>query len=430
MIETALKAVKDLERRGASEAEGYIQNSTEWVISVREGIWNRRKKKDICIGLRTVIEKKKGFAAGTLPMCPLEDIEKASLLLSRNAVPDPSWSHLPYPKPVIAPEGIFDRNLAEISEGELMDVVETLVSAPGEKCYADCTLITRLDKTAIANTHGVEGFYEDTGIDITFSCGYGRRKATSEWHSRKLDKNVEKLATRTAEELLKMKESSRIGRTFTGEAILLPEALEYTLMACAKWAVQGENFHSRKSQFTQKGEEVLSRELTITDDGLRPEGVRSAPFDGEGNPMQRTELIRKGIFLNVLHSEYTANKYGAVSTGNAIRTATREPYIDYTNLIVKPGKHSLDSLVENVGKGILLKDFTGDVDPSSGYFNGRGEGFYIENGEIQFYCRNLHVQGNGFELLREVELVGREEECTREGVYAVPLLTSKIMVVS
>jgi len=430
MIETAVQAVKDLEEMGASEAESYIQNSIERVISVRGGIWNRRKKKDICIGLRTFVGNQKGFAAGTLPMCSLEEIEKASLVLSRCTAPDPSWEHLPHSKPVTEPEGIYDRKIATMSEEDFMDEVQMMVDTAGVlSCFADCTVISRVEDVAIANTHGVEGFYQGTKVDITFSCKKGEGEATSGWHSRNLDINLENLAAKTAERALKMKNISKIDHTFTGEAVILPEALEYTLLACVKWAVHGENFYSKRSRFAQTGEEVASHVLTITDDGLLSRGVRSAPFDGEGNPMQKTDIIEKGIFVHVLHSEYSANKYGETSTGNAYRSATREPYIDSTNFIVKPGGYSLDRLIQQVDKGVLIRDFSGDIDPSSGYFNGRGEGSSIRNGEIQFHVKNLHVQGNAFESLKNVQLVGKDQECSHDGMYAVPVLTSGVMVI-
>ena len=116
MLDTAVRAVKDLERMGASEAESYIQDSREVIISKKGETWSKRKKKDTCIGLRTLINKKKGFAAGTFPICPLEEIEKASFVLSNNAVADPSWEHLPLPKPCVRPEGIYDEGAASMSE--------------------------------------------------------------------------------------------------------------------------------------------------------------------------------------------------------------------------------------------------------------------------------------------------------------------------
>lgn len=428
-MDVAVKAVKDLEKMGASEAESYVQNSTESIISVTGGTWSKRKKKDISIGLRTIMGKQKGFAAGTLPMCSLEEIEKASFTLCRNTAPDPSWKHLAYAKPGSAPEGIYDKKLAEMGEEEKMDLVQTMVDAAHTVgVSADCYMMFREDCIQLANSHGIDGCYNSTKMDITFSCRHRENETTLEWHSRGLP-DGETMAVETAEKVLQTKEFSTLD-TFTGEALFLPEPVSYIFANCIKWAVHAENYYSRRGLFKEKGEKVGSKRLSVTDDGLRPSGLQSAPFDGEGNPMQKTALIEKGVFLNVLHTEYTANKYGVTSTGNALRTATREPYLDATNFVFEPGGHVLDSLVEQVDKGVLIRDFSGDIDPSGGYFNGRCEGSYIEHGEIQYNVKNFHIRGNTFESLQNIEAVGRDQDCSFNGIYAVPLLISGIMVIA
>jgi len=433
MLDTALQAVKDLERMGASEAEGYIQDSTEVIISVKDKEWSKRRKKDTCIGLRTLTGKKKGFAAGTLPMCSLEEIEKLSFMFSQNTPADPSWEHLPYSKPCYNPEGIYDRTLAEMSEEEVMDKVQVIMNAVREKGgSAEPNLLLRVDRIAVANSYGVEGFYQSTKLDFACLCRVEKREkreesmAAVEWHSRAFDVDLEGLVT-TAEQL-EPKNFSAIKKSFTGEAVFLPDAVAHIFLPCIKWAVHAENVYSGRSRFAEKGE-VSSPVLTITDDGTLPTGVRSAPFDGEGNPMQKTTLVEKGIFQNALHSEYTANKYGDVSTGNALRSATTEPSVDTTNTIMKPGDHSVDALVEQVDEGVLIRNFSGDVDPSRGYFDGRADGSYINHGEIEFHVKTFHIRGNAFESLLNIVLVGKNQVCTSDGKYLVPFLTSEIEII-
>lgn len=428
MEDTAVKAVKDLEKMGASEAESYIQNSRETVISTGSSM-NKRVKKDICIGLRTFIKNKKGFAAGTLPMCSLEEIEKASFHLCKRAAPDPFWKHLAYPKEGKTPDGIYDTVLDTLPEEDFIDALEAMVdTARDKKCAASYTVLSRAETVAVANTHGIQKSYRATKVDITFSCSYEKNEVSSEWHSRDFNLDLHTLAEKTAEKALKSKNFSKIHK-FTGDAIFLPEAVEFLFFPCIQWAVNAENVHSGKSWFAAKmGEKVASPHITITDDGITPYGIRSAPFDGEGTPMEKTVIIDKGIFCHVLHSEYTGNKYNAASTGNALRSATREPSIDTTNFIIEPGDYSLDALIEHIHEGVVITDFRGDIDPSGGYFNGRCEGSYIKKGEIQYDVKNFHIQGNAFESLQNVDFVGKDVECSFDGLYTAPLLISDIAV--
>jgi PmbA protein len=430
MLDTAVRAVKDLESMGASEAESYVQNSREVIISKKGENWSKRKKKDTCIGLRTLINKKKGFAAGTYPICSLEEIEKASFVLSKNAAADPSWEHLPFPKPCIRPEGIYDKSVAGSSEEEIMDTVQAMADAVREGGgSAEPTLVTRIDCIAVANSHGVERSYQSTRVDCYLFCTYKKGVTTIEWHSRAFDVNVKALAQDAAENVLQTKNFSKIDHTFTGKAIFLSDAVARIFFPCIKWAVHAENVYSRRSRFTGKGEEVASPVLTIVDDGTLPAGLRTAPFDGEGNPMQKTSLIEGGVFKNVLHSEYTANRYGEISTGNALRSATTEPSVGITNMVITPGDDTLDALIEQVDEGVLVRDFSGDVDPSGGYFDGRADGSYIRHGEVQSHVNAVHIRGNAFKSLLDTVGTGRDQQCTPEGIYTVPLLTSEIEII-
>ena len=80
-----------------------------------------------------------------------------------------------------------------------------------------------------------------------------------------------------------------------------------------------------RSPFAGKlGEKIGSGLATLVDDGLAPAGMATNPFDGEGVPRQRTDLLQMGVLRAYLHSSYTARKVeNAMSTGNAERGSYR-----------------------------------------------------------------------------------------------------------
>ena len=65
------------------------------------------------------------------------------------------------------------------------------------------------------------------------------------------------------------------------------------------------------------GEAVAGEAFVLSDDGLDPAGIASAPFDGEGVPHRRTALISGGELRTYLYDTYTARR------GGAPRPATR-----------------------------------------------------------------------------------------------------------
>lgn len=426
MLETAVRVVKDLERQGASEAEGYAQEAVERIISF-SGEWSGRKKKDATIALRTLMGKKKGFAAGTLPMCSLEEVELASLALCRNVAPDPAWVHLPFAKPRREPGGIYDEGVARLGEEELMELVgqvaDTVMKRGG---VPDVIVSARVERTAVANSHGVEGEYQSTRVDFSLMCK-GEREAGGSWHGRAVP-DVEEATEEVIEKSFQKKEISHVDKNVL-DVIFMPEALNFFFVPCLKWAVRGDVFYMKRGHFTILGEEVASPGLTVVDDGLLCGGLRSAPFDGEGNPMEKTILLEKGILKTVLHSEYTALKVDGVSTGNGMRSATSEPVVDTTNFVLHfEGSSPLETLREEMGEGVVLETFVGDVDPSGGNFNGHGEGYVVEKGEIGGWTR-IQMVGNVFELLKKVKGAGEEKECSFDSVYAPPLWISDVTVI-
>jgi len=67
------------------------------------------------------------------------------------------------------------------------------------------------------------------------------------------------------------------------------------------------------------------------------DGPGAAPFDAEGVPTRRTELLSAGVLEGFLHNTYTALRGDTRSTGNAVRGYRSSPGVGTTNLFVEPG---------------------------------------------------------------------------------------------
>src|SRR5439155_7311979 len=88
----------------------------------------------------------------------------------------------------------------------------------------------------------------------------------------------------------------------------------------------------------KEGEQIADRRLRLADDGLAPDGLATAPFDGEGMPQQRTPLIEDGTLRGFLYDTYTGRRGRHESTGHGGRGSYRSPpSVSPTNLIVEPG---------------------------------------------------------------------------------------------
>lgn len=422
--------VRDLEN-AATECEACIEDTTETMITIERGfIHGKRRKRNITFGIRTLLGKKRGFVAGTLPGS-LETIEKTSLLLARNAAPDPDWSHLPYPRGITQVLGICDEKLEALTAEELVESASVMLDIghqPGitiDTGRISCTVKT----FSISNSHGISHEYQSTLLKVHFVVRCGESESTWGVHcSRMHDIDFAALAEETVERAKIMSRPKSLDSSFTGDVIFLGEPVEDIFLTPLTYCVNAQTAERTKFA-TRFDEEVASELITVYDDGTLPGGIRTSPVDGEGNPTQKTDLLRKGILSGLLHSEYTANIQGVTSTGNAVRKAVSEPTVGITNLVLEEGNASIDELISDVRKGIMMGDFSGDIDPFSGLFNGVMEhSFYIEHGEIKHPVTGVMIHGNVFDCLMNVENVGKEQWKGEGGISAVPVLVRELEI--
>jgi PmbA protein len=109
----------------------------------------------------------------------------------------------------------------------------------------------------------------------------------------------------------------------------------------------------------QLGKIVASDLVSVVDDGRRPGGLGSKPFDAEGLPTRRNVVIDRGRLASYLLDSYSARKVGGRSTGNAARSPGSPPTVAPTNLWLEPGEASLDEIVATTDRGLLVTELIG-----------------------------------------------------------------------
>ena len=87
------------------------------------------------------------------------------------------------------------------------------------------------------------------------------------------------------------------------------------------------------SSLGKLGTEILPRGTRIVDDPLRPRGLRSRPFDGEGVAGAPLALVEDGVLASYLLDSATADELGLATTGHAQRGTGGPPSPAPTNLL-------------------------------------------------------------------------------------------------
>jgi PmbA protein len=168
-----------------------------------------------------------------------------------------------------------------------------------------------------------------------------------------------------------------------------------------------------RSLFADKeGEHIADSALQLLDDGTDPEGLATAPFDGEGIPQQRTALIEDGTLRTYLFDTYTARKAGRDSTGNGTRGSYRTPpSVGTTNLLVAPGSGTTADLVQQAGEGLYVMGVSGlhsGVNAISGSFSVGATGRLIRDGELAEPAREMTIASDLVSMLTAVQRAGGE----------------------
>jgi PmbA protein len=290
---------------------------------------------------------------------------------------------------------------------------------------------------AVANSNGVAAFEDGTMIECSLATMAKEGKTVTpvcfEFNAERRHQVDPDWVGREAARLSVLALKTRSIKTQNTRLILtqfaLQELLYYTLIN----AVKADSVQRNQSPFKDKiSDKVASESVSIYDDGLLRGGLRTAAFDGEGNPRQETLLVEKGVLRNFLYDNYYAKKEGRESTGNASRAGyTSTPNIEPTNFRITPGSTSAEQLLSETDEGLLVYYLQGahSSNPVSGEFSVVATpAWKIKNGEIVHSSRGVMLAGNIFEVLKNISVVANNER--KMGHLVAPwLLVENVRVI-
>ncbi|MEL7039750.1 MAG: TldD/PmbA family protein [Cyanobacteria bacterium J06592_8] len=166
---------------------------------------------------------------------------------------------------------------------------------------------------------------------------------------------------------------------------------------------------------------VISSLLTVYQ--APEEGPFSCPFDDEGIQTRPIVFIKDGV-LQLFYTDLgTGRILGSGTTGNGFKAGLNSyPTPGLFNLLVKPGKGTLQDLIQSLDQGLIIDQMLGGGAGISGEFSINVDlGYRIERGEIVGRVKNTMVAGNVYTALKQVVQVG--EDADWNGSCCTPSLT-------
>jgi PmbA protein len=183
----------------------------------------------------------------------------------------------------------------------------------------------------------------------------------------------------------------------------------------------GKAYVEGRSCFSGKqGDQVAAATVSIWDDGADPRTL-GAPFDFEGVPHRRVDLIRDGVFLEAVYDLRTAKEAGVATTGHALPAPNPEGPFPM-HLFMQTGDATVDEMIRATERGVLVTRFhyTNIVNPMESSITGmtRDGTFLIEGGEIAGPVRNFRFTQSILGALSTTTMIGREAELASEFFFS------------
>lgn len=161
----------------------------------------------------------------------------------------------------------------------------------------------------------------------------------------------------------------------------------------------------------KRGQEVAAPGVTVIDDATLPGRYGSYAFDDEGEPARPVVLIKDGVLEDYLYDRLTAGRERRASNGHGRRESYQhKPIPRMGNTYIAPGKEDPERIIKSVRHGLLVRKMGGgQVNTTNGDFVFEvAEGYLIEDGAVGPMVRGATLTGNGPEVLRRVEMIGKD----------------------
>jgi PmbA protein len=441
---TARIAVESALAAGADHADAWCEQAVSLTIRAYEGtVENLTEAASRGVGVRAFSDGRIGYAYGSdLSESGLAEIAAAAADHASVTEPD---EHNGLPDDCASGQvaGLTSSEFGNWTTERKADLAlaveraargrDRLISNVEDTIYADGHA-----KVALANSNGFAASYEQTqcyayayafageGSDLMTGLGVGTGRGPES-----LD--AEAIGHEAADRALAL-HGARQPKSRRCAVVLDP------YVAASFVSIIGETLSARavqrgRSLFADKeGEQIADAAVRLVDDGLDPDGLATAPFDGEGVPQQSTVLIDAGRLQTFLFDRYTADVAGRHSTGNGSRGSYRmPPSVGATNLVLAPGEAATEELVRRAGDGLYVMDVSGlhsGVNPASGTFSVGATGRLIENGELGAPVREVTIASDLVSMLTAVRGLGAEARWLPFGgsVKAPALLIAEMAV--
>ncbi len=402
-LELVNRITEKILKKGADEC------SVTYIESMENNIEFRKKKietlkRSVSKGINISIYKNNRFSSHSTSSLNEEDLEKfidrgiemtSYLNIDKfRSLPDPKYYKNRKKKDL----KIYDNNINAISTKDkikTLKMIDEAILKSGENIISSTVGFSDSHtETILLNSNGFLG----TKISTSFSLG---AEVTIKDDKGKLIEDYFYAGTRELQNLpdwgmiahksikntLRKRGQSKIK---SGEyETVVENRVVGTLLNTLISPLGGQLIYLKKSYLeNMKGKKIGSEELNIIDDPFIMGGLGSRLFDSEGLTSLPRKIVDKGVLNGFYINSYYGKKLKMESTSGS-----------YSNLVIPKGKKTLNEIISEITKGILITGFIGgNFNSTTGDFSFGITGILIENGKYKNAVNEMNITGNSLDL--------------------------------
>ncbi len=383
-------------------------------------------EEDAHLLLRVVVDGRvAGLRTNRVEQAETDEVLAHAVAIARHTPADPDFPGLPGPAggPLVY-EGSVPAT-AEATPQRRAEAVRRFVEACGGAPAAGA-VETGVSAVAVANSRGVRAYGRRSRASLVAVVQEEEGSGYVQSVDADLDRlDLTSLGARAAARARAARRPADL-EPGTYPVILEPPAVGLMLAYLAMTTFNGKAvLEGRSALATRLGQQVMDPRVQIWDDATDPRTI-GLPFDFEGVPKRRLDLVREGVAVGVAHDSRTAHRAGVPNTAHALPQPN--PFGPMpTNVLMAPGQRSLDELIAATERGVLVTrlHYVRVVHPARTVITGmtRDGTFLVEGGRIVRALRNLRFNVSMLEVFAAVEAVGAEGRLVGEelAVFAPPV---------
>lgn len=424
-------ALEEATQRGVDQAEAVATSDTGLSVTARLGdVENLEYTNDRGLGITVYRESRKGSASTSdiRPEAVREAVAKACSFATCTA----QDSHAGLADADLMCTDIKDLDLDHPWTLEASDAIDMAIACERAGLDFDAridnsegaSVSTNRGTHAYGNTHGFIGSYTKSSHSIScvvLGSENGEMQRDYYYSAARDAADLEDIVFigETAAKRTLGRLGARKIKTTKAPVIFIPE-LARSFVGHSIGAIAGGAQYRRASFLLDAVDEKIFPDFVrIEERPHLPKAMSSTSYDGEGVATYDRDIVIDGVLQGYILSSYSARRLGLQTTANAGGAQ---------NLIVPGNAGDLESLIADMGTGLIVEELIGyGVNAVTGDYSRGVVGQWVENGEVQFPVHEVTIAGNLRDLYGRIAAIGSDQDL-RGGIRCGSLLVSEMTI--